>query len=244
MSFPRAVQPPKIPKIPIGIAGKGKDAALLSFPVHRIYCVGKNYSAHIQEMGGDPKRDAPCFFTKPPDAIVPCDVSNESSIVTVEYPLATKNLHHEIELVVAIGKGGTQIPINEALNHVYGYGVAVDLTRRDLQSEAKKKGLPWDSSKAFDQSAPISNIYPVDETIITSDSVIWLEVNGETKQKGVLGQMVWSVPEIVSTLSSYFRLVPGDLILTGTPAGVGPIQHGQTVTGGVEGIGELAFTVA
>ena len=246
------IPPPPTPRIPV--AG-GEDAHY--FPVRRIYCVGKNYADHVQEMGGDPQRDQPCFFTKPADAVVPCDTTStagtlkDDDVVAIPYPLATQNLHFEIELAVAIGRSSgdddaqttttTKIPVNEASNYIYGYAVAVDLTRRDLQTAAKKNGLPWDVSKAFDRSAPISNIYPAFAP--TSESSIWLQVNGEHRQQAVLGQMIWSVPEIISELSGLFRLEPGDLILTGTPAGVGSINRQDKVVGGIEGLGELSFIV-
>lgn len=255
------------------------------FPVHRIYCVGRNYAEHAREMGGHPDREPPFFFTKPPDAIVDCcpwrsfgsnhqkkssSSSSESSspaaaaalpaaplllLPTVPYPLATRDCHHEIELVVAIGgKGGTHIPTEQALDHVFGYAVGVDLTRRDLQAEAKKHGRPWDSAKAFDQSAPMSSILPVHRIETTSqtdndsadnlqNSQIWLNVNGERRQTGSIHQMIWSIPEIISNLSHQFHLVAGDLIFTGTPSGVGPLERGDLVEGGVERVGQIQFRV-
>ena len=211
------------------VAVAGSD---LRFPVHRIYCVGRNYREHVKEMGGDPAREPPIFFTKPPDAVVPSDTD-------VPYPPRTANLHHEIELVVAIGHGGRDIPVSRALEHVFGYAVGNDLTRRDLQAEARTRGAPWDTAKAFDASAPITPIRRVEDIGHVAHGRIWLEVNGETRQQADVAEMIWSVPEIIAELSSYFMLVPGDLIFTGTPAGVGPLVAGDQVAGGVDGIGTL-----
>jgi fumarylpyruvate hydrolase len=211
------------------VAVAGSDAR---FPVHRIYCVGRNYSEHVKEMGGDPAREAPVFFTKPADAVVAAGSD-------VPYPPRTSNLHHEIELVVAIGRGGHDIPVEGALEHVFGYAVGNDLTRRDLQAQARGKGAPWDTAKAFDASAPITPIRRAEEAGHVSSGRIWLEVNGELRQQADVAQMVWSVPEIVAELSTYFALAPGDLIFTGTPAGVGPLLPGDRVAGGVDGIGTL-----
>lgn len=205
------------------------------FPVRRIFCVGRNYADHVREMGNDPKSEPPIFFTKPADALV------ESGAV-IAYPQNTENLHFEIELVVAIGKGGCEIAADAALTHVWGYGAGVDLTRRDRQNEMKKAGAPWDIAKAFDQSAPISAL--VKAGVHPSAGRIWLSVNGAIKQDGDMAQMIWSVPEIIATLSRSWALAPGDLIFTGTPAGVGPIVAGDEIVGGVEGVGEVRFTIA
>lgn len=205
------------------------------FPVHRIYCVGRNYAAHAREMGKDPEREAPFFFTKPADAVV----ANGSA---VPYPPRTADLHHEIELVVAIGTGGSKIASSQALSHVYGYAVGVDLTRRDLQSEAKDKGRPWDTGKAFDRSAPISAITPANAVSILG-SRIWLKVNDAVRQQGAIADMIWNVPEIVAELSTLFELAPGDLIFTGTPAGVAALHPADRVEGGVDGLETLRFTV-
>lgn len=191
------------------------------FPVRRILCVGRNYAAHRAEMGGD-DRDPPFFFAKPADAIVPPGQN-------VAYPSATANLHHEIELVVAIGPNG-----------IFGYAVGVDLTRRDLQSAAKDKGQPWDAAKGFDQSAPISTISKLDSL---GDAAISLSVNGEVRQKARIGDMLWSVSEIVEQAGLLWSLQPGDLIFTGTPEGVGPLQKGDLVEGSVEGVGSLSFEI-
>ncbi len=207
------------------------------FPVHRIYCVGRNYAAHAREMGMDPEREPPFFFSKPADAVV-------ANGATVPYPPRTSNLHHEIELVVAIGEGGRDIPVANALAHVFGYAVGNDLTRRDLQFAAREKGQPWDTSKGFDQSAPVSAIRRVADIGHPSRGAIWLEVNGETRQKADLCEMIWNVPEIVSELSGLFELKPGDLVFTGTPAGVGPVVRGDSLVGGIEGLDTLRNTIA
>jgi fumarylpyruvate hydrolase len=206
------------------------------FPVHRIYCVGRNYAAHAREMGMDPERDPPFFFSKPADAVV-------ANGTPVAYPPRTANLHHEIELVVAIGTGGRDIPLASALEHVYGYAVGNDLTRRDLQFSAREQGRPWDVSKGFDGSAPVSAIRPSVEMGHPDRGAIWLEVNGETRQRADLAEMIWSVPEIVAELSSYFELRPGDLIFTGTPEGVGPLQRGDSLVGGIDGLETLRTTI-
>ena len=203
------------------------------FPVRRILCVGRNYAAHRREMGGD-DRDPPFFFTKPADAVV---TPGEDAA----YPTVTSNLHHEMELVVAIGKGGTNIPVGQALDHIFGYAAGVDLTRRDIQNAAKDKGQPWDASKGFDRSAPISAIRPW--TGPAPQGRITLSVNGQVKQDATVADMIWSVPEIVAEASKLWALAPGDLIYTGTPEGVGPLVRGDQVTGEIEGVGSLSFKV-
>lgn len=220
------------PRPSVGVTGTGAR-----FPVHRIYCVGRNYAAHVKEMGGDPRSEPPIFFCKPADAVVPDGTE-------VPYPGRTANLHHEIELVVAIGKGGRDIPVADAPGHVFGYAAGDDLTRRDLQAEARKRGAPWDTAKGFDASAPISPLRPVADVGHVRAGRIWLAVNGELRQEADIAGMIWSVPEVIAELSSYFMLLPGDLIFTGTPAGVGPLQPGDRVTGGVDGVGELAHGIA
>ena len=217
---------------PPTVAIAGSEAR---FPVRRIYCVGRNYADHVREMGADPKSEPPIFFTKPADAVV-------ESGAAIAYPQNTSNLHYEIELVVAIGKAGRDLATEAALAHVWGYGVGVDLTRRDRQNEMKKTGSPWDISKAFDQSAPMGPL--VQAGAHPTQGRIWLSVNGVVKQDGDLSQLIWSVPEIIATLSRSWVLQPGDLIFTGTPAGVGPIVAGDVVEGGVEGVGEVRFTIA
>jgi len=207
------------------------------FPVGRIYCVGRNYAEHAREMGHDPDREPPFFFMKPPDAIV-------ANGTTIPYPQMTEDLHHEIEMVVAIGKGGAGIPVEKALEHVFGYGVGLDMTRRDLQGEAKKMGRPWEMGKAFDNSAPCTPLKTVAMVGHPSKGAIWLKVNGAVKQKGDLAEMIWNVPETIAYLSNLITLRPGDLIMSGTPAGVGPVQRGDKLEGHVDGVGELTVTYA
>lgn len=206
------------------------------YPVHRIYCVGRNYAAHVREMGNDPQREPPCFFMKPADAIV----ANGSA---VPYASRTSNLHHEVELVVAIGAGGRNIDPRAALDHVFGYAVGNDLTRRDLQSAAKDQGLPWDVAKGFDHSAPITAIRTVADAGHLSSGRIWLEVNGHKRQDANLAEMIWSVPEIIAELATLYELQPGDLIFTGTPAGVGPVQRGDSIVAGIDGLDTLRTTI-
>ena len=203
------------------------------FPVRRILCVGRNYAAHRREMGGD-DRDPPFFFSKPADALVPPGQD-------VAYPPATANLHHEIELVVALGAGGAGVSPQAALPLVYGYAVGVDITRRDLQAAAREKQQPWEAAKGFDQSAPISAIKPW--TGAPPQGRIWLSVNGEVKQDAVVADMIWNVAEIIAEASKLWRLAPGDLIFTGTPEGVGPMVRGDQVKGGVDGVGEFSFRI-
>ncbi len=224
-----AFPPPPLVSVPIAERDN-------SFPVHRIYCVGQNYGDHVKEMGGDPKQQSPVFFSKPASAIV---TNNQD----VNYPPATNELHHEVELVVALRSGGHQIAVDEALGCVFGYAVGVDFTRRDLQAEAKKKGRPWDLAKGFDQSAPISAIQPLEGLAPPPDSAITLSVDGELKQDGSLSQMIWSVPEIISELSNFFELRAGDLIFTGTPAGVSAVSTGHRIEAAIEGIGSIQFLV-
>jgi fumarylpyruvate hydrolase len=206
------------------------------FPVHRVYCVGRNYAKHAREMGMDPDREPPFFFSKPADAIV-------ANGTPVPYPSRTSNLHHEIELVVAIDSGGRDIPIDSALAHVYGYAVGLDLTRRDLQFAARDQGRPWDVSKGFDHSAPVSAIRPAAAMGHPQQGAIWLEVNGETRQRANLSEMIWNVAEIIAELSSYYELRPGDLVFTGTPEGVGAVQRGDSLVGGIDGLETLRTTI-
>ncbi|HEX6979475.1 MAG TPA: fumarylacetoacetate hydrolase family protein [Alphaproteobacteria bacterium] len=206
------------------------------FPIHRIYCVGRNYAEHAREMGHDPTREPPFFFMKPADAVV----TNDGDF---PYPSQTKDVHHEIELVVALAKGGTNIDASKALDHVYGYAVGLDMTRRDLQGEAKKLGRPWDTGKGFEYSAPCSRLRRVADIGHPTKGRIWLEVNGTVKQQGDLGDLIWKIPEMIAILSTLFTLQPGDLIFTGTPAGVGPVQRGDVMTGGVEGVGTIRTRV-
>ena len=204
--------------------------------VRRIFCVGRNYAAHTREMGGDPDREAPFFFTKPADAVV-------DSGATIPYPPETKDLHHEIELVVAIGKEGLHIPKSHALDHVLGYAVGIALPRRDLQQQAKDKGRPWDWGKAFDHSAPCGPLHLAENIGHPTKGRIWLAVNGETRQDGDISQLIWNVPEIVAIVSASMRLQAGDLIYTGTPAGVGAIVAGDRITGGIDGLGEIEVEI-
>ena len=207
------------------------------FPVRRVYCVGRNYAAHAREMGHDPDREPPFFFMKPADAIV----ANGS---TIPYPVATSDLHHEIEMVVALKSGGSDIAIENANECIFGYGVGLDLTRRDLQGEAKKLGRPWDMGKGFDRSAPCSPLHPVSETGIIDAADIWLKVNGETRQTSNLNALIWSVPETISYLSGLVELAAGDLIYSGTPAGVAAIERGDVLEGHVDGLTDLKITIA
>ncbi|MGL4325459.1 MAG: fumarylacetoacetate hydrolase family protein [Beijerinckiaceae bacterium] len=202
------------------------------FPVHRIYCVGRNYAAHTIEMGGDPNREAPFFFQKNPDNVV-LDGGH------FPYPARSKNVHFEIELVVALSKGGKDIPLDKAMDHVYGYAVGLDMTRRDLQDECKKAGRPWEIGKAFEHSAPMTAIVPASKIGHPANGAVWLKVNGEVRQQGDLNHMIWKVPEMISYLSGLFELQPGDLIMSGTPAGVGAIVSGDVMEGYVEGVGTL-----
>jgi fumarylpyruvate hydrolase len=206
-----------------------------AFPVGRIYCVGRNYAEHAREMGHDPDREPPFFFMKPPDAIV-------MSGATIAYPQMTKDLHHEIEMVVAIGKGGADIPAEKALDHVFGYGVGLDMTRRDLQGEAKKMGRPWEMGKAFDNSAPCTPLKTVSMVGHPSKGEIWLKVNGKVTQKGDLAEMIWNVPETIAYLSKLITLRAGDIIMSGTPAGVGPVKAGDRLEGHVDGVGDLTVS--
>jgi len=206
-----------------------------TFPVRRVYCVGRNYAAHAREMGAD-DREPPFFFMKPPDAVVP--VGGE-----VPYPPATQSLHHEVELVVAIGREGTAVRPTDAPGLIFGFAVGGDLTRRDLQAEAKKGGKPWDMAKGFDASAPIAGLMPMDRFPLPEAGATTLDIDGERRQSGDLKDMIWPVPEVISALSALVTLKPGDLIMTGTTEGVGAIERGQTVHAEVAGLPPLAFTV-
>ncbi|MDG2529884.1 fumarylacetoacetate hydrolase family protein [Caulobacter endophyticus] len=221
-----AFSPPVQPSVPV----EGSEAV---FPVRRILCVGRNYAAHRAEMGGD-ERDPPFFFAKPADAIAPL-------MKDVPYPPRTADLHHEIELVVALKSGGANIAVDDALDHVFGYAVGVDLTRRDLQGAAKAKGHPWEAGKAFDFSAPISAIRPAADA--TFDGAIWLTVNGVQRQTGLVSDMIWNIPEIIAEASKLWTLAAGDLIFTGTPEGVAAVVKGDEIAGEVDGVGALAFTL-
>jgi fumarylpyruvate hydrolase len=219
------------PQPVVSIPVVGSDAL---FPVRRIYCVGRNYREHVREMGGN-ERDPPFFFQKPRDAIV-------ESGASVSYPQLTQDFQHEIELVLAIGKGGADISAEDAAEHVYGLAVGIDLTRRDVQIAARQAGRPWEIGKAFDHSAPISAVLPL-LGALPSSGAIALAVNGETRQSGDIGQMIWNCAEIIAQLSTQYRLEPGDLIYTGTPAGVGPLAPGDRMTGLVAGVGDIMVNV-
>ncbi len=222
----------QIPDItPPTIAIAGTDDR---FPVRRIFCVGQNYADHAREMGSDPDRQEPFFFAKPADAVV----ANGS---TLPFPPQTEDLHHEVELVIALGKGGKDIAVDDAAATIFGGGVGIDLTRRDLQAVAKKAGRPWDMAKGFDRSAPVAALAP---GIPATTGSVMLTVDGETRQSGNLSMMIWSVPEIIATLSTFVELAPGDLIFTGTPAGVGPIRRGQIVRATIDGFEPLEVTFA
>ena len=216
------------PAPPVALRVVGSDSV---FAVRRVYCVGQNYADHAAEMGGD-GRQPPFFFAKPADALVPGGGD-------VAYPPQTVNLQHEVELVVALGRGGSDIPVAQALDCVYGYAVGFDLTRRDLQSRAKAKGQPWDMAKGYDQSGPVSAIVPAAAIGHPASGAIGLKVNGEQRQSGDLAQMSWKVAEVIANLSSYVRLAPGDLIFTGTPAGVSTVLRDDILEGAIENVGEL-----
>ncbi len=252
-----AIDPWDQPSLPIVAQGA-------RFPVRRIFCVGRNYSEHVREMGGDPDREAPFFFMKPADALV-------ESGAAVPYPPRTADLHHEIELVAVLGAGGTNIPEDRALDRVFGYAVGLDLTRRDLQGEAKQARRPWEAGKAFEGSAPCGVITPATDLGLPATGLglpatglglpangsglpasgsglpasgrIWLAVNGERRQDGDLAQMTWSLPEVIAQLSTLFTLKPGDLIFTGTPSGVGPVGPGDRLEGGVDSLEDLRIEI-
>jgi len=207
------------------------------FPVRRVFCVGRNYAAHAREMGSDPNREPPFFFTKPADAVVPASGA-------VPYPPSTNDMHHEIELVVALKAGGKDIDAVQALDLVWGYGVGLDLTRRDLQAVAKDAGRPWDMAKGFDASAPCSALHPVSDVGHPAQARIWLEVNGTLRQEGNLDEMIWPIADVIASLSRLVTLAPGDLIYSGTPSGVGALQPGDRVRGGVDGVDTFELTIA
>lgn len=222
------IQPPPIPAIPVS----GSEN---TFPVRRVYCIGRNYAAHTIEMGGDPDRDPPFFFQKNPDNL---DFTGE-----FPYPVKSSDVHHETEMLVALKSGGTNIPVESALDHVYGYAVCLDMTRRDLQGEAKDLRRPWEIGKAFERSAPCGPLKPASEIGHPEKGLVQLKVNGKVTQTGDLDQMIWKVPEMISYLSDYFELAAGDVILSGTPSGVGPVQKGDVMDVTIEGVGDLQVTV-
>jgi fumarylpyruvate hydrolase len=225
---------PQVAAVPVRAAGPGD-----MFPVHRIYCVGRNYVEHAIEMGHS-GREAPFFFMKPADAVLP---AVDGEVAAMRYPGLTKSLHHEVELVVAIGKGGRGIKAAEAMSHVWGYAVGLDMTRRDLQNDMKKQGRPWSIAKGFDQSAPIGAIVPAAQCRLGPDTRIELRVNGEVRQASTIGKLIWSIPEVIEHLSSAWELQPGDLIFTGTPEGVAAVGPGDTLAAHVDGVGMLAVRI-
>ncbi len=232
MSF--VIPTPRLPAVPVVGAEPGAV-----FPVHRIYCVGRNYIDHAIEMGHT-GREPPFFFLKPADTILPVA---EGQVGEMRYPSLTRDLHHEVELVVAIGKGGSHIPAASAMEHVWGYAVGLDMTRRDLQSDAKKQGRPWCSGKGFEQSAPIGAIRPASQCYMNAATRIALDVNGASRQQSVIGKLIWSVPEIIEQLSTSWDLQPGDLIYTGTPEGVAAVMEGDTLEARVDGVGSLRVKI-
>lgn len=237
MAMSYAITPPAIPSLPI----LGSDQR---FPIRRVFCIGRNYAEHAREMGATVDKDTPMFFCKPADAIV-------ADGADVPYPQATQDLHHEVEMVVALGAGGRDIPVERAASLIWGYGVGLDLTRRDLQAIAKAKSHPWDVAKGFDHSAPVSALRPAGQVSLSDDTTVSLSINGERRQQGRLGDMVHGVPEIIAILSTLFELKAGDLIFTGTPAGVGfarsPqrfLEPGQQLLSEIEGVGQLHTCIA
>ncbi len=222
-----AIAPPDV----TGIAVEGTAAV---FPVARVFCVGRNYAEHAIEMGHDPDREPPFFFMKPADAVVPPG--------PLPFPVQTQELHHEVELVVALGKGGRGVPEDEGLDHVFGYAVGLDMTRRDLQAVAKKAGRPWDMAKGFDQSAPTGPIRTAEEIGHPTRGAVCLRINGELRQEGDLAQQIWKVPETISYLSTLVTLRAGDLIMTGTPSGVGSVQPGDRLEGHIDGVGDVTVS--
>lgn len=224
-----AFVPPATPSL--AIAGSAQR-----FPIRRVFCVGRNYADHAREMGSDPDREPPFFFSKPADAIVPAEGS-------LPFPPQTAQLHHEVELVVALGAGGADLDEARARDCVWGHALGLDLTRRDLQEQAKRSGRPWDMAKGFDASAPCTPLRPLAGRPPPEAGAIWLDVNGQRRQSGDLAQMIWSVPEVIAHLSRLVRLAPGDLIFTGTPAGVGPLQPGDRVEAGIEGLASLSLQI-
>lgn len=224
--------PPAVPSVPV--QGRAER-----FPIHRVYCVGRNYAEHAKEMGFT-GREPPFFFLKPADAVVPVAAGETGSIA---YPSLTKDLHHEIELVVAIGKGGRNIKAADAHQHIYGYGVGLDMTRRDLQGEMKKQGRPWCIGKGFDQSAPMGPITPVAQAGDVANAEIWLQVNGKDRQRSNVSKLIWNIGETIEHLSAAWELAPGDLIFSGTPEGVAAVVQGDTLVGGVGGLGELRVRI-
>jgi fumarylpyruvate hydrolase len=227
---------------PLAVVGLPVAGSTDQFPVRRVYCVGRNYAAHAREMGFDPDREAPFFFCKFSDSasIVPVAAG---ATVEIPYPTLTENYHYEIELVVAIGKGGKNIPVDEANSHVYGYGVGLDMTRRDLQIKMREQGRPWEIGKAFDFSGPIGVIHPAEKIGHIDEGAISLTVDGVVKQKSDLTHLIWSVPETIANLSTLFELQPGDIIFSGTPEGVGAVKPGNTMVGKIDGLESITVKI-
>jgi fumarylpyruvate hydrolase len=225
------------PEAPVAVPVAGSDA---QFAVRRVYCVGRNYAAHAREMGFDPDREPPFFFCKPTDAVVPVAYGETLELT---YPSQTQNYHYEAELVAVIGKSGADIEVEQALDHVWGYAVGVDMTRRDLQMKMREMGRPWEIGKAFDRSAPMGPIHPASAVGHIQNAGLWLTVNGETRQKSDVSHLIWSVAETVAYLSKFFRLEPGDVIFTGTPEGVGAVKAGDQMKVGIEHLGELTVRI-
>ena len=217
----------------LAVAGRDEQ-----FPVNRVFCVGRNYAAHAREMGKDPDREAPFFFMKPANAVI-----DSTRVATVPYPPKTANYHHEIELIVAIGSGGRNIPVSEAMQHVYGYAVGLDMTRRDLQLEARDKGRPWEFGKSFASSAPIGALHRAADVGHPASAAITLSVNGQPRQSSDIAKLIWSVTECIAYLSEYEALEPGDIIMTGTPEGVNAVLPGDVMEGAIAGLGEIRVTV-
>jgi fumarylpyruvate hydrolase len=207
------------------------------FPVRRIYCVGRNYAEHAREMGYDPDREPPFFFGKPADSLQP-------DTAPVPFPSATTDFHHEVELVVALRRGGRDVPAADAQALIFGYGIGIDWTRRDLQAEAKAQGKPWDAAKGFDHSATLGPLHPVSAVGHPTQGRIWLSVNGTIRQDADLSSLIWAVPDVIAVLSGLFELRAGDLIYTGTPAGVGRVRRGDRIACGIEGLGEIDTVIA
>lgn len=228
MTSSHVFQPPAVPTVPV--VGGG------TFPVRRIYCVGRNYEAHAREMGFAVDREEPFFFLKPADTV-------EMDGARIPYPRMTGNYHHEVELVVAIGRAGADIPVENAASHIFGYAVGLDMTRRDVQIAAREKGRPWDMGKAFDHSAPIGEIVPVTRWDAVAEATVTLDVNGERRQESRLAKLIWSVDEIIHWLSRYMDLAPGDLIYTGTPEGVGAVVSGDTLDARIDGLPPLRVSI-
>ncbi|GJD95138.1 fumarylacetoacetate hydrolase family protein [Methylobacterium iners] len=226
---------PNPPRVALPIVGSDD-----LFPVRRVYCIGRNYAAHAREMGSDPDREPPFFFMKPADAL---QVVAGSETAEHVYPPRTENYHFEVELVAALGRGGRDIPAEGALEHVYGYAIGLDMTRRDLQDEAKRLSRPWDLGKAADGSGPVGPLHRAETIGHVAKGAITLSVDGETRQQGDLSDMIWSVSEQIALLSTYFELQPGDVIFTGTPSGVGPVRRGQTMRAEIAGLGAITLAV-